>query len=296
MNGWSSTTPSISRGCHLPFGKCMSRGFLKEASEFPFGCYFLPVASGSGVSVMRGLTSAEKESLPLYLESDSFSRKGVFLSGDGWFLDGYPKRLTLLSLISFPQKSSILGKFCNFADARHLLCQGITSACDAIRATKEGLTKTKKKRSLVKGVTLPADSGTTFKDKPATSESGDKQVGILLAANDTFLPNAVLLRKMQGKRPIAFKKVKVVKKATSSPRPIAPADLPPRSSPSAAEPSPSSLSPPGADFPQEQPSSSLVGKRPSDDSALQRKEKRAHVASELSDPPKGGIPPPLFPS
>ncbi|GAA0150147.1 hypothetical protein LIER_37071 [Lithospermum erythrorhizon] len=60
-------------------------------------------------------------------------------------------------------------------DLRHLLCQGVTSACEAIRSTKEDLTKTKKKRTLVKGVTLPADSGVTLKDKPATSESGDKQ-------------------------------------------------------------------------------------------------------------------------
>ncbi|GAA0168380.1 hypothetical protein LIER_40555 [Lithospermum erythrorhizon] len=46
-------------------------------------------------------------------------------------------------------------------------------------------------------------------------------VGILLAANDTFLPNAVPLERMRGKRPIAFKKLKVVKKGVVSPGPSA---------------------------------------------------------------------------
>ncbi|GAA0171033.1 hypothetical protein LIER_25167 [Lithospermum erythrorhizon] len=74
------------------------------------------------------------------------------------------------------------------------------------------------------------------------------------------------------------------------------ADLPPRSSPPAAEPSHSSFSPPDEDLPQEQPSSSLARKRPSDEAALQGKEKRARAAFELSEPPKGGIPPLPFPS
>ncbi|GAA0157566.1 hypothetical protein LIER_14807 [Lithospermum erythrorhizon] len=110
---------------------------------------------------------------------------------------------------------------------------------------------------------------------------------------------------MRGKTPIAFKKVKVVKKAASSPCPSATAELPPRQAPSAnltphysptvVEPSPSSFSPPDMDLPHDPPSTSLVGKRPSDEAVFQGKEKRAMDAFELSDPPKGGIPLPPFP-
>ncbi|GAA0149736.1 hypothetical protein LIER_08843 [Lithospermum erythrorhizon] len=77
---------------------------------------------------------------------------------------------------------------------------------------------------------------------------------------------------MRGKRPIAFKKVKVMKKASSSPRPSTTVELPPRlaqvanptphSSPTVVEPNPfSSL--PEIDLPHEPSSSSLAGKRPS---------------------------------
>ncbi|GAA0150377.1 hypothetical protein LIER_09330 [Lithospermum erythrorhizon] len=69
---------------------------------------------------------------------------------------------------------------------------------------------------------------------------------------------------MRGKRPIAFKKVKVVKKVASSPHPSTTAELPPRpsssvnltsySSPVDVELSPSSFSPPDMDFPREPPS------------------------------------------
>ncbi|GAA0144150.1 hypothetical protein LIER_04667 [Lithospermum erythrorhizon] len=53
---------------------------------------------------------------------------------------------------------------------------------------------------------------------------------ILLAAKETALPNIVPLVDMRGKRPIAFKRVKAVKKAASSPRPSFIAELPPRPS------------------------------------------------------------------
>ncbi|GAA0169848.1 hypothetical protein LIER_24236 [Lithospermum erythrorhizon] len=120
---------------------------------------------------------------------------------------------------------------------------------------------------------------------------------ILLAAKETAHPNTVPLESMRGKKPIAFKKVKVVKKAASSPRPSVTADLPlrqdpsanltPHSSPAVVEPSPSSFSPPDMDLPHDPPSTSLVGKRPSDEAIFQGKEKRARAPSELSDPPKG---------
>ncbi|GAA0149157.1 hypothetical protein LIER_08404 [Lithospermum erythrorhizon] len=59
---------------------------------------------------------------------------------------------------------------------------------------------------------------------------------ILLAAKDTFLPNSVPLDRMKGKRPIAFKKLKVVKKGVSLPCSSAGMVATQRSSPIAAEP------------------------------------------------------------
>ncbi|GAA0167244.1 hypothetical protein LIER_40340 [Lithospermum erythrorhizon] len=77
---------------------------------------------------------------------------------------------------------------------------------------------------------------------------------ILLAAKEIAPPNTVPLASIRGKRPISFKKVKVVKKVASSPRPSSTTELPlrptptanfsPHSSPIAADPSPSSFSPP----------------------------------------------------
>ncbi|GAA0165163.1 hypothetical protein LIER_20635 [Lithospermum erythrorhizon] len=128
---------------------------------------------------------------------------------------------------------------------------------------------------------------------------------ILLAAKETAPPNTVPLASMRGKRPIASKKVKVVKKVASSPHPSSTAELPLRptpaanlslySSPIAANPNSSSFSPPDVDLPYEPPSSSLVGKRPSDEDVLQGKEKRSRATSGFFDPPKSGIPPPPFP-
>ncbi|GAA0143807.1 hypothetical protein LIER_35809 [Lithospermum erythrorhizon] len=84
-----------------------------------------------------------------------------------------------LQEITFASFSVYIESFWNFSNTRHLLCQGITSVCEAIQATKEGLTKKKKKKkkkkTLVKGVTLPTNNEATVKDKPATSESKDKQ-------------------------------------------------------------------------------------------------------------------------
>ncbi|GAA0163680.1 hypothetical protein LIER_19485 [Lithospermum erythrorhizon] len=140
----------------------VSRGFLKEASEFLFRRHVFLVASGGSVLSVKGLTSAKKS---------------------------YPKRLTLLSLVNFPQNLSIMGydNRCVLAILR--IRSGVTGnhpgrgrssrgghlRVRAIRATKEGLTKKKKKRTLVKGVTLPANSEATLKDRPATSENRDKQ-------------------------------------------------------------------------------------------------------------------------
>ncbi|GAA0151419.1 hypothetical protein LIER_37284 [Lithospermum erythrorhizon] len=102
------------------------------------------------------------------------------------------------------------------------------------------------------------------------------------------------------------REVKVVKKAASSPhlsvtselplRPAPSANLTPHSSPAVVEPSPSSFSPPNKDLPHDPSSTFLAGKRPSDEAVFQGKEKRANAASEVSDPPKGGIPPLLFPN
>ncbi|GAA0165333.1 hypothetical protein LIER_20767 [Lithospermum erythrorhizon] len=128
---------------------------------------------------------------------------------------------------------------------------------------------------------------------------------ILLAAKETAPPNTVPLESMQGKRPIAFNKVKVMKKVASSPRPSTTAELPPRpaqvanptphSSPIVVELNPSS-SLPNMDLPHEPSSSSLAGKRPSDEAVLQGKEKWVKATSELSYPPKDGIPPSPFPA
>ncbi|GAA0159274.1 hypothetical protein LIER_16092 [Lithospermum erythrorhizon] len=87
-----------------------------------------------------------------------------------------------------------------------------------------------------------------------------------------------------------------LKKVDSSPRPASKTIPTPRSSPIVAEPISSSLPPSVADLPRESPSPSLPEKRPSGGTVTQGKEKRARAASELSDPPKGGIPHPSFPS
>ncbi|GAA0187051.1 hypothetical protein LIER_34339 [Lithospermum erythrorhizon] len=167
--------------------------------------------------------------------------------------------------------------------------QGITSVCEAIQATKEGLSKKKKKRTLVKGENIPSSSEAGPGDKAASTKGKDKQGDILLAAKETTPPNTVPLTSMRGKRPIAFKKVKVVKKVASSPHPFSTAELPlrptpaanlsPHSSPIAANPNSSSFSPPDVDLSYEPPSSSLVVKRPSDEDVLQGKEKRSKAAS-----------------
>ncbi|GAA0144746.1 hypothetical protein LIER_05109 [Lithospermum erythrorhizon] len=110
---------------------------------------------------------------------------------------------------------------------------------------------------------------------------------------------------MRGKRLIAFKKVKFVKKADSSLRPSSKTELPlrpstssnqpSRSSPTVVEPSPSSFSPLDVDLPREAPSSSFPIKRPSEGGVSQGKQKQARGNSELTDPLKEGIPPPQFP-
>ncbi|GAA0161456.1 hypothetical protein LIER_17767 [Lithospermum erythrorhizon] len=91
-----------------------------------------------------------------------------------------------------------------------------------------------------------------------------------------------------------FQEVKVVKKVASSPHPSSTMELPlcptpvvnrsPHSSPIVANLNSSSFFPPNVDLPYEPPSSSLAGKRPSDEDVLQGKEKRSRAASGLSDP------------
>ncbi|GAA0158975.1 hypothetical protein LIER_38766 [Lithospermum erythrorhizon] len=85
---------------------------------------------------------------------------------------------------------------------------------------------------------------------------------------------------------------KAVKKVDSSPRPASQTIHTPRSSPIMAEPISSSLPSSAADLPRESHSPSLAEKRPLEGTVTQGKEKQAKAASELSDPPKGGIPPP----
>ncbi|GAA0166174.1 hypothetical protein LIER_21393 [Lithospermum erythrorhizon] len=53
--------------------------------------------------------------------------------------------------------------------------EGITSAREVIQATKEGLSKKKKKKTLVKGENLPSSSDAAPGDKAASSEGKDKQ-------------------------------------------------------------------------------------------------------------------------
>ncbi|GAA0165164.1 hypothetical protein LIER_20636 [Lithospermum erythrorhizon] len=54
-------------------------------------------------------------------------------------------------------------------------CQEITFACEAIRATKEGLAKKKKKRTLVKGANIPSSSEAVPGDKAASTKGKDKR-------------------------------------------------------------------------------------------------------------------------
>ncbi|GAA0161568.1 hypothetical protein LIER_17851 [Lithospermum erythrorhizon] len=177
------------------------------------------------------------------------------------------------------------------------LQKGISSACEAIQATKADLMK-KKKRTLVKGANLRASSEAAPVDKAGSSQGKDKQGEILLVAKDTTPPppppNTVPLASIRGKRPISFKKVKVVNKVASLPYPSTPVDLPLRSSLAVFEPSPSSFSHFDMDLPHERHSSSVLAKRPSNGAILQGKEKRVRAAPELSDPPKSHIPPPPF--
>ncbi|GAA0164654.1 hypothetical protein LIER_20241 [Lithospermum erythrorhizon] len=129
-----------------------------------------------------------------------------------------------------------------------------------------------------------------------TSGNPIRWAAILLTAKDTFLPNLVPLDRMKGKRPIAFKKSKVVKKGVSSPRSSTGVAATQRSSPIAAEPV-SSIQP---DL-QRSSSSPLqkerrpAGKRPSEGIASQGRDKRPQTSPELEDLPKSGIPPSAFP-
>ncbi|GAA0144551.1 hypothetical protein LIER_04970 [Lithospermum erythrorhizon] len=97
-----------------------------------------------------------------------------------------------------------------------------------------------------------------------------------------------------GKRPIAFKKVKTVKKVASSSRPSTTRGLPPRPAPAAniAHSSPvpvesdhASFSLPIANLVDELPSSSLPSKRPFEGGVSQGKKKQAKASSELYNPP-----------
>ncbi|GAA0150282.1 hypothetical protein LIER_09258 [Lithospermum erythrorhizon] len=204
-----------------------------------------------------------------------------------------------VDLSSVPANQEYIAELQTTIHAEVALQEGIASACEAIHATKESLIKKKKKRTLVKGANLHAP-----KDRTTRSKGKDKQGEILLAAKETAPPNTVPPESMLGRRPIAFKKVKVVKKAASSPRPSATAELPPRqtpstnqtphSSPAVVEPSSSSFSPPDMDLPHNPPSTSLAGKRPSNEAIFQGNEQRARAAFQLYDPPKGGIPSPPF--
>ncbi|GAA0158594.1 hypothetical protein LIER_38691 [Lithospermum erythrorhizon] len=119
---------------------------------------------------------------------------------------------------------------------------------------------------------------------------------ILLAAKDTFLPNAMPLERMKGKRPIALNKVKVVKKGGASPGPSIGVVPSQHSSPIAAE----QFSSPQSDLPTRSSSPSLVEKRPaekrpSEGTASQGRDKRPRTSPEPEDLPKSGIPPPSFP-
>ncbi|GAA0168848.1 hypothetical protein LIER_23472 [Lithospermum erythrorhizon] len=113
---------------------------------------------------------------------------------------------------------------------------------------------------------------------------------------DTFLPNAVPLDRMRGKRPIAFNKVKVVKKGillSGSPAGVAAAQ---HSSPIAAEP----VSLIQRDFPTRSPSLLPVErrpakKRPSEGTSSQGREKRPQTSPEPEDLRKSDIPPHSFP-
>ncbi|GAA0149352.1 hypothetical protein LIER_08550 [Lithospermum erythrorhizon] len=119
---------------------------------------------------------------------------------------------------------------------------------------------------------------------------------ILLASKETFLPNLVPLYRMKGKRPIAFKKLKVVKKGVSSPRSSPGVAATQRSSPIAAEPI-SSIQP---DLQRSSSSPSQAERRParkkpSEGTSLQGLDKRPRTSPEPEDLPKSGIPPPAFP-
>ncbi|GAA0184293.1 hypothetical protein LIER_31581 [Lithospermum erythrorhizon] len=240
-------------------------------------------------------------------------------------------RLALHRMFIRFSSSAIVTLFCS---------QGISAAYEAIQATKAGLTKTKKKRTLVKEASVPSASGAAPGVKPANLQGKDKQGGmdarvpkawVPLAKADrpkspptdetfaaleklkrifrqkmywkifyeeggTALQNIVHLGDMKGKRPIAFKRVKGVKKVDSYPH-LASKTIPtPRSLPIMVKPNSSSLPPSTTDLPYEPLSPSLAEKRPSERAVSQGKEKRARAASKLSDPPKGGIPPPPFPS
>ncbi|GAA0185761.1 hypothetical protein LIER_33049 [Lithospermum erythrorhizon] len=89
---------------------------------------------------------------------------------------------------------------------------------------------------------------------------------------------------MRGKRSIAFKRVKAVKKVDSSPRPASKTIPTPRSSSIVAEPISSSLPPSAADLPRESPSPSLAEKRPLEGTVTQRKEKRARAVLLFFNP------------
>ncbi|GAA0165280.1 hypothetical protein LIER_20723 [Lithospermum erythrorhizon] len=76
--------------------------------------------------------------------------------------------------------------------------------------------KKKKKRSLVKGVKVPLTSKVTPSVPASRAKDKQKEGPILLAGKDTTVPNTVPIDRIKGRRPIAFKKLKVVKKLSAT--------------------------------------------------------------------------------
>ncbi|GAA0185883.1 hypothetical protein LIER_33171 [Lithospermum erythrorhizon] len=184
-----------------------------------------------------------------------------------------------------------------------------------IALQEAGLTKKKKKKkkTLIKEVNISASSGDVPRDKAASSKGGmDKRVPKastpLIKADrpkfpltDEFSASLEKLRRIfrnKEKRPIAFKKVKLVKKVPTSadllPRPTPFADLASHSSPALVESTFVPFSPPVVNLAHESLSPYRHAKRPSKGGISQGKEKQAKATSEFSDLPKGGIPPSPF--
>ncbi|GAA0174282.1 hypothetical protein LIER_27707 [Lithospermum erythrorhizon] len=285
-NGWSSTNPSVVGEFRVPPTRsdaCV-RGNIPRGS---LASSLIPPFSGGVLGSFRSASVKGKE------EGDyTMSSHPIDLTSEHTDSQNYAR--------DTPANQGLVDESQIETSTEVSLHEEIEAASETIQTAAVGLVqKKKKKRSLVRGVKFASPSEATPSGLASGSKGKEKEAEILLAVKDAFLPNAVPLEGLRGKRPIAFKKVNVVKKAVALPGLSAGVTPSQPSSPLSAEPV-SYLQP---NLLTRSSSPSLVEKRPaekrpaekrpSEGVALQGKDKRVRTSPEHVDLPKSGIPPPF---